>query len=68
MEPATYHTQSVELEAISRILDGNPTISELAYQDLCQGKKRKCHSGANGMTADHVASAAILKQMFNNLR
>ena len=65
MEPATDHIQSVELEAISRILDGNSTISELAYQDLCRGKKRKRRSGANGMTADQVVRAAILKQMFN---
>jgi len=65
MQPATDHSQSVELEAISRILDENPTISELAYQDLCRGKKRKRRSGANGMTADQVVRAAILKQMFN---
>jgi IS5 family transposase len=65
MEPATDHIQSVELEAINRILYGNPTISELAYQDLCRGKKRKRRSGANGMTADQVVRAAILKQMFN---
>lgn len=65
MMPATDHVQSAELEAISRILDNNPTISELAYQDLCRGRKRKRRSGANGMTADQVVRAAILKQMFN---
>ena len=65
MQPATDHIQSAELEAISRILDENPTISELAYQDLRRGKKRKRRSGANGMTADQVVRAAILKQMFN---
>lgn len=65
MMPATDHVQSAELEAISRILDNNPTISELAYQDLCRGRTRKRRSGANGMTADQVVRAAILKQMFN---
>ena len=65
MQPATDHSQSIELEAISRILDKNPTISELAYQDLCRGKKKKRRSGANGMTAEQVVRAGILKQMFN---
>jgi len=65
MEPAVDHPQAAELEAISRILDSNPTISELAFQDLCRGKKRKRRSGAKGMTADQVVRAAIVKQMLN---
>jgi len=65
MEPAVDHPQAAELEAISRILDNNPTISELALQDLCRGKRRKRRSGAKGMTADQVVRAAIAKQMLN---
>jgi len=65
MEPAVDHPQAAELEAISRILDNNPTISELALQDLCRGKRRKRRSGANGMTADQVVRAGIAKQMLN---
>jgi len=47
------------------MLDNNPAISELAFQDLCRGKKRKRRSGANGMTADQAVRAAIVKQMLN---
>jgi len=65
MEPAIDHPQAAELEAISRIIDNNPTIIELAFQDICRGKKRKRRAGANGMTADQVVRAAIIKQMFN---
>ena len=65
MEPVVDHPQAIELEAISRILDNNPTISDLAMQDLSKGMKRARRSGANGMTADQVVRAAIVKQMFN---
>jgi len=65
MEPAVDHPRAAELEAISRILDDNPIISELAFQDLCHGKRRQRKSGANGMTAEQVVRAAIAKQMFN---
>lgn len=65
MEPAVDHPQAVELEVINRIFDNNPTISDLAMQDLSKGRKRARRSGANGMTADQVVRAAIVKQMFN---
>ena len=65
MDPAVKHPQAVELEVISRIFDNNPTISDLAMQDLSKGRKRARRSGANGMTADQVVRAAIVKQMFN---
>jgi len=64
MEPAVDHPRAAELEAISRILDSNPIITELAFQDLCRGKTRKVRSGANGMTAEQVLRAGIVKQMF----
>jgi IS5 family transposase len=65
MEPAVDHPRAAELEAISRILDDNPIISELAFQDLCHGKRRQRKSGANGMTAEQVVRAAVAKQMLN---
>lgn len=65
MPPATDHPQAVELENISRILDANPTICDLAMQDLSCSMKRACLSGARGMTADQVVRSAIVKQMFN---
>jgi len=65
MPEASDHPQAVELENISRILDANPTICDLAMQDLCGVSERDHKSGARGMTADQVVRAAIVKQMLN---
>ena len=63
MPPKIDHPQAQELNAISCILDRNPTIYDLAMQDLSpNGQKTK--KGANGMTAEQVVRAAIVKQMF----
>jgi len=63
MPPAIDHPQVAELDAIGSILDRNSTIYELALQDLC-AKATTNKSGANGMTAEQVVRAAIIKQMF----
>ncbi len=65
MPAATDHPQAIELENISRILDANPTICDLAMQDLSEGSKKARRSGARGMTADQVVRASIVKQMFS---
>jgi IS5 family transposase len=65
MPAATDHPQAIELENISRILDANPTICDLAMQDLCEVNKKDRRSGARGMTADQVVRAAIAKQMLS---
>ena len=65
MPETSDHPQAVELENISRILDANPTICDLAMQDLCDVSKKASRSGARGMTADQVVRAAIVKQMLN---
>ena len=65
MPTATEHPQAIELENISRILDANPIICDLAMQDLCEVGKKARRSGARGMTADQVVRAAIIKQMLN---
>jgi IS5 family transposase len=65
MPAATDHPQAIELENISRILDANPIICDLAMQDLCEVGKKARRSGARGMTADQVVRAAIVKQMLN---
>ena len=65
MPEASDHPQAVELENISRILDANPTICDLAMQDLSEVSKKASRSGARGMTADQVVRAAIVKQMLN---
>ena len=57
------HPRTVELNAISRILEACPTISDVAMQDLSSGTA-KCRAGANGMSAEQVVRTAIIKQMF----
>ena len=58
------HPQANELEAISQIIDGKPTICEYVMQDLCKGCPATVKSGANGMTAEQVLRAAIVKMLF----
>ena len=57
------HPQARELEAISRILDAEATITALVHQDLCQGRELTA-TGANGMSTEQVLRAAIGKQLF----
>jgi transposase, IS5 family len=64
MPAASDHPQAIELENISRILDANPIICDLAMQDLREVSNKAKKSGARGMTADQVVRAAIVKQMF----
>ena len=56
------HPWAVELDAANRILDAIATIYDLAMQDLSPRAKRR--AGANGMSAEQVVRAAIIKQMF----
>lgn len=63
MPPKIDHPQAEELNAISCILDKNPTIYDLAMQDFSPISK-KSKKGAKGMTAEQVVRAAIVKQIF----
>lgn len=63
MPPVINHPQAEELDRISQILDQNNTICELTMQDL-NPQSNKNQTGANGMSADQVIRAAIIKQMF----
>ncbi|GAF92794.1 unnamed protein product, partial [marine sediment metagenome] len=47
--------------AISQIVDENPIIYEMVWQDLPLNLKNP-GAGANGMTAEQVIRAAIIKQ------
>jgi len=49
-----------ELEQVSRILDANPRILELVYEDLV--KTSRPDTGRQGMTAEQVLRGAVLKQ------
>jgi len=58
------HAQSKELETISNIIDGNPTICEHVLQDLNKGKLVAYRNGAGGMSANQVLRCAIVKILF----
>ena len=62
--PTIDHPKAIELEVISQILDQNNTILDFVSQDLSHGKKRE-KGGANGMTAEQVLRAALVKQMYD---
>ena len=56
------HPHAEELEGISQILDANPIIYEWVLQDLTRDVMRT-DTGAEGMSAEQVLRAAIIKQM-----
>jgi IS5 family transposase len=61
MIPDIDHPKAKELERISQLLDRYPIISKMVWQDLTCSVS--CHgAGAQGMTADQVLRAAIIKQ------
>jgi IS5 family transposase len=55
------HPRAAEWKSISRILDDNPIIYDLVLQDLTRGVKNR-NTGAQGMSAEQVVRAAIIKQ------
>lgn len=55
------HPRAKELDRISKILDSIPTITDMVLQDLTRGVKNR-HCGAQGMTAEQVLRATIIKQ------
>ena len=56
------HPHAEELEGISQILDVHPIIYEWVLQDLTRDVMR-IDTGAEGMSAEQVVRAAIIKQM-----
>jgi len=56
------HPHAVELESISQILDANTIIYDWVLQDLTRDVSRT-DTGAEGMSAEQVLRAAIIKQM-----
>jgi len=55
------HPRAKELDRISKLLDSIATITDMVLQDLTDGVKNR-HCGAQGMTAEQVLRAAIIKQ------
>jgi IS5 family transposase len=56
------HPHAAELEGISNILDDNPIIYQWVLQDLSENVTHP-DTGAQGMSAEQVIRAAIIKQM-----
>lgn len=56
------HPHAEELQKISDILDANPIINDWVLQDLTRDKNL-INTGAQGMSAEQVIRAAIVKQM-----
>jgi IS5 family transposase len=54
---------AVELGAISEIIEANPQIVQLVYEDVA-GESR-VDTGRSGMTAEQVLRCAVLKQYWN---
>lgn len=53
-----------ELEAMSRVLDNNPTVAELVLQDLRRASRSATAlQGAGGLSADQVLRILVVKQM-----
>jgi hypothetical protein len=62
----TGHPKEIELEMISKILYGTPTIYDHVLQDLNGGLKAERHrTGANVLSAEQVACAAIVMKLCN---
>ena len=55
------HPHAVEMELIDKILGKTSTIYDLALQDLTREVQNR-ETGANGMSAEQVVKAAIIKQ------
>jgi IS5 family transposase len=62
MDRSIDHPRAYELQDISGILDENPIINEMVLQDLTRGVEHR-ETGAEGMSAEQVVRAAIIKQM-----
>jgi IS5 family transposase len=64
MSPKIDHPQAHELEAINGIICQTSTICDHVMQDLYNDRPAPAKSGANGMTAEQILRAAIVKMLF----
>ena len=62
MDRSIDHPRAYELRDISRILDEIPIINKMVLQDLTREVEHR-DRGAEGMSAEQVVRAAIVKQM-----
>ena len=53
-----------ELKAMARVLDDNPTIAQLVWQDLrAASGSQSVGRGAGGLSAEQVLRILVVKQM-----
>jgi len=64
MDTEIDHIQAQEFEAISKVIRSKPTICDHILQDLSKNRSTTTARGANGMSADQVLRAAIVKTLF----
>lgn len=58
--PVVRNSMVKELEQMSKVLDANPKLMDLVFQDLT--KTSRPDTGRKGMTAEQVLRCAVLKQ------
>lgn len=63
LEPWLDVEHAKELRAISEMLDQHPQIQELILQDLQQASGAQADTGADGLSAEQVLRALLIKQL-----
>jgi transposase, IS5 family len=64
LTPTSSHPRSAELCAMSGALDANLGVLQRVRADLLRKRKARATDGREGMTAEQVVRAALVKQMF----
>jgi IS5 family transposase len=63
---ANPHPRAVELCEMSAVLDANVGVLRRVHADLLRQRKADAKRGREGMTAEQVVRAALVKQMFGS--
>jgi len=58
--PMMRHSIAKELQEMSKVLDANPRLMDLVFQDMTS--LSRTDTGRQGMTAEQVLRSAVLKQ------
>jgi hypothetical protein len=59
------HPRAEELAVMSQALDANLDVLKRVRQDLLRQRKADAKKGREGMSAEQVLRAALIKQMFS---
>jgi len=66
LTPSSPHPRAAELCVMSAALDANPGVLRRVHADLLRVRKADARVGREGMTAEQVVRAALVKQMFGS--